>query len=281
MKVLITGGKGMLGRTLQQSWQDWELIIADLPEADICDPAGFDKLIAESKPDAVVHCAAMTQVDRCETESELAYKLNAFGTGVVASACHRHGVRLAAISTDYVFSGDMGRPCHEWDSPAPKTVYGASKLAGEEMVCIHCPNHLIVRVAWLYGVGGPSFVHTIRKAAAEGKDLKVVQDQIGNPTSAFAVANHLRLLLERPELTGTFHLTCEGEASWYEFACELTRLAGLSPKIEPCTGKEFPRPAPRPADSRLEKRALKFAGLPPMPDWREVLAEFMKREFPG
>ena len=271
----------MLGRTLQQCWQDWELIIADLPEADICDPAGFDKLIAESKPDAVVHCAAMTQVDRCETESELAYKLNAFGTGIVASACHRHGVKLAAISTDYVFSGDMGRPCHEWDIPAPKTVYGASKLAGEEMVRIHCPDHLIVRVAWLYGVGGPSFVHTIRKAAAEGKDLKVVQDQIGNPTSAFAVANHLRLLLERPELTGTFHLTCEGEASWYEFACELTRLAGLSPKIEPCTGKEFPRPAPRPADSRLEKRALKFAGLPPMPDWREVLAEFMKREFPG
>lgn len=281
MKVLITGGKGMLGRTLQQCWQDWELIIADLPEADICDPAGFDKLIAESKPDAVVHCAAMTQVDRCETESELAYKLNAFGTGVVASACHRHGVKLAAISTDYVFSGDMGRPCHEWDIPAPKTVYGASKLAGEAMVRIHCPNHLIVRVAWLYGIGGPSFVHTIRKAAAEGKDLKVVQDQIGNPTSAFAVANHLRLLLERPELTGTFHLTCEGEASWYEFACELTRLAGLSPKIEPCTGKEFPRPAPRPADSRLEKRALKFAGLPPMPDWREVLADFMKREFPG
>ena len=281
MRILITGGKGMLGRTLQQCWQDWELIIADLPEADICDPAGFDKLIAESKPDAVVHCAAMTQVDRCETESELAYKLNAFGTGIVASACHRHGVKLAAISTDYVFSGDMGRPCHEWDIPAPKTVYGASKLAGEEMVRIHCPDHLIVRVAWLYGVGGPSFVHTIRKAAAEGKDLKVVQDQIGNPTSAFAVANHLRLLLERPELTGTFHLTCEGEASWYEFACELTRLAGLSPKIEPCTGKEFPRPAPRPADSRLEKRALKFAGLPPMPDWREVLAEFMKREFPG
>lgn len=281
MRILITGGKGMLGRTLQQCWQDWELIIADLPEADICDPAGFDKLIAESKPDAVVHCAAMTQVDRCETESELAYKLNAFGTGVVASACHRHGVKLAAISTDYVFSGDMGRPCHEWDIPAPQTVYGASKLAGEEMVRIHCPDHLIVRVAWLYGVGGPSFVHTIRKAAAEGKDLKVVQDQIGNPTSAFAVANHLRLLLERPELTGTFHLTCEGEASWYEFACELTRLAGLSPKIEPCTGKEFPRPAPRPADSRLEKRALKFAGLPPMPDWREVLAEFMKREFPG
>ena len=281
MKVLITGGKGMLGRTLQKCWQDWELVIADLPEADICDPAGFDRIIAESKPDAVVHCAGMTQVDRCETESELAYKLNAFGTGVVASACHRHGVRLAAISTDYVFSGDMGRPYHEWDAPAPKTVYGASKLAGEEMVRTHCPDHLVLRIAWLYGVGGPSFVHTIRKAAAEGKDLKVVRDQIGNPTSAFAVAHHLRRLLEIRDLTGTFHLTCEGEASWYEFACELTRLAGLSPKIEPCTGKEFPRPAPRPADSRLEKRALRCAGLPAMPDWHDVLAEFMKQEFPG
>ena len=281
MRIVITGGKGMLGRTLQKCWQDWELVIADLPEADICDPAGFDRIIAESKPDAVVHCAGMTQVDRCETESELAYKLNAFGTGVVASACHRHGVRLAAISTDYVFSGDMGRPYHEWDAPAPKTVYGASKLAGEEMVRTHCPDHLVLRIAWLYGVGGPSFVHTIRKAAAEGKDLKVVRDQIGNPTSAFAVANHLRRLLEIRELTGTFHLTCEGEASWYEFACELTRLAGLSPKIEPCTGKEFPRPAPRPADSRLEKRALRCAGLPAMPDWHDVLAEFMKQEFPG
>lgn len=281
MKVLITGGKGMLGRTLQQCWQDWELVIADLPEADICDPAGFDRLIADTRPDAVVHCAAMTQVDRCETESELAYKLNAFGTGVVASACHRHGVRLAAISTDYVFSGDLGRPCHEWDTPAPRTVYGASKLAGEEMVRIHCPDHLIVRIAWLYGVGGPSFVHTIRKMAAEGKDLKVVQDQIGNPTSAFAVAGHLRLLLEDPALTGTFHLTCEGEASWYEFACELTRLAGLTPRITPCTGAEFPRPAPRPADSRLEKRALRFAGLPPMPDWHGALEDFMKSEFPG
>ena len=281
MKIMLTGGKGMLGRTLCRELTDFEVIPTDLPETDITDPAGFDKSLRQIQPDAVIHCAAMTAVDKCESEVETAYRINAFGSANVAAACQRNHVRLIAISTDYVFSGDMGRPYHEWDAPAPKTVYGASKLAGEEMVRTHCPDHLVLRIAWLYGVGGPSFVHTIRKAAAEGKDLKVVRDQIGNPTSAFAVANHLRRLLEIRELTGTFHLTCEGEASWYEFACELTRLAGLSPKIEPCTGKEFPRPAPRPADSRLEKRALRCAGLPAMPDWHDVLAEFMKQEFPG
>ena len=279
MKVLITGGKGMLGRTLQACWPDWELVIADLPEADICDPAGFDRLVAETRPDAVVHCAAMTQVDRCETEPELAYKLNAFGTGVVAAACHRHHVRLAAISTDYVFSGDTDRPWHEWDKPAPKTVYGASKLAGEEMVRALCPDHLIVRIAWLYGIGGPSFVHTMLKLAEAGKSLKVVSDQRGNPTGAYAVARHLRILLENRELAGTFHLTCEGEATWYDLTREIVRLAGLSVDVAPCTTAEFPRPAPRPADSRLEKRALRFAGLPPMPDWHDVLAEFMHTEF--
>jgi dTDP-4-dehydrorhamnose reductase len=276
MKLLITGGKGMLGGTLQRVFSDCEIVVADLPECDITDPAGFENFLAAARPDVVIHCAAMTAVDRCESDTELAWRLNAFGTGVVAAACRRQGVRLVAISTDYVFAGDLDRPYHEFDTPGARTVYGMTKFAGEEMVRRFCPEHLICRISWLYGGNGPSFVHTMLKLADSGPEvLKVVSDQIGNPTSTDAVARHLRLLLARPELCGTFHLTCEGEASWYEFAREIFRLAGVERRLEPCTTAEFPRPAPRPANSRLEKRMLRWCGLPPMPDWHDALAEFM------
>ena len=277
MKLLITGGKGMLGSTLQKEFSDCEIVVADLPECDITDPAGFEGFLAAARPDVVIHCAAMTAVDRCESDTELAWRLNAFGTGVVAAACRRQGVRLVAISTDYVFAGDLDRPYHEFDAPGARTVYGMTKFAGEEMVRRFCPEHLICRISWLYGGNGPSFVHTMLKLANSGPEvLKVVSDQIGNPTSTNAVARHLRLLLARPELCGTFHLTCEGEASWYEFACEIFRQAGVERRVEPCTTAEFPRPAPRPANSRLEKRMLRWCGLPPMPDWHDALAEFMR-----
>ena len=276
MKLLITGGKGMLGKTLQREFSDCEIVVADLPECDITSPAGFEAFMAAARPDAVIHCAAMTAVDRCESDRELAWKLNAFGTGVVAAACRRQGVRLIAISTDYVFAGDLDRPYHEFDPAGARTVYGMTKFAGEEMVRRYCPEHLICRISWLYGGDGPSFVHTMLKLGMEqGPELKVVADQIGNPTSTMAVARHLRLLLARPELCGTFHLTCEGEATWYEFAKEIFRLAGAKRGIVPCTTAEFPRPAPRPANSRLEKRMLRWCGLPPMPEWHEALTEFM------
>jgi len=281
MKLLITGGKGMLGRTLQQEFRECELVIADLPEADITDPAGFDAFLAQAAPDAVIHCAAMTAVDKCETEIDFAYKLNAFGTANVAAACHRHGVRLIAISTDYVFEGSSDRPYSEFDLPnGGNTVYGKSKFAGEEAVRRHCPDHVICRISWLYGPGGPSFVHAMMKLADGTRpELKVVADQHGNPTSTPAVARQLRNILERRELVGTFHMTCEGEATWAEFAAEIFRLAGKEQRIVPCTTEEFPRPAPRPKNSRLEKMMLRLAGLPPMPDWREALAEFMRLEF--
>ena len=281
MKLLITGGKGMLGRTLQQEFRECELVIADLPEADITDPAGFDAFLAQAAPDAVIHCAAMTAVDKCETEIDFAYKLNAFGTANVAAACHRHGVRLIAISTDYVFEGSSDRPYSEFDLPnGGNTVYGKSKFAGEEAVRRHCPDHVICRISWLYGPGGPSFVHAMMKLADGTRpELKVVADQHGNPTSTLAVARQLRNILGRRELVGTFHMTCEGEATWAEFAAEIFRLAGKEQRIVPCTTEEFPRPAPRPKNSRLEKMMLRLAGLPPMPDWREALAEFMRLEF--
>lgn len=284
MRVLLTGGQGMLGRTLVRAWSDWTVMATDLPEADITDAAGISAVIRSHAPDVVVHCAAMTAVDRCESETDLAYRLNAVGTANVAAACHRLGIRLAAISTDYVFAGDAARPYHEYDvADGGRTVYGQSKLAGEEMVRRHCPDHLIARISWLYGFGGPSFVHTM-VALADGSrpELKVVADQIGNPTSTLAVARGLRELLLRRELVGTFHLTCEGEASWYDFAQAIFAGLGIGQKVVPCRTDEYPRPASRPANSRLEKRLLRLYGLPAMPDWQSALSEFLAVErFPG
>ncbi len=278
MKILITGGNGMLGRTLQRILADHVLVIADLPQWDITRPAEFQAKLAEARPDAVIHCAAMTAVDKCESETDLAYRLNAVGSLNVAIACHRLGIRLVAISTDYVFGGELDRPYHEFDAAGgAHTVYGQTKFAGEEAIRTHCPDHVICRISWLYGPGGPSFVHSMLKLADGTRPvLKVVDDQHGNPTSTIAVARHLRLLLDHPELAGTFHLTCEGEATWCDFAREIFRLANVHQDIQPCTTAEFPRPAPRPANSRLEKRMLRLHGLPPMPDWHDALAEFMK-----
>ncbi len=283
MKILLTGGKGMLGRTLTAELKEFDVIPSDLPEGDITNPESFDALLKTEKPDAVIHCAAMTAVDKCETETDLAYRLNAFGSANVAAACHRNGVRLIAISTDYVFDGAADRPYHEFDAAnGGNTVYGQSKFAGEEAIRRHCPNHVICRISWLYGAGGPSFVHAmVNLADGTRPELKVVHDQIGNPTSTLAVAKKLREILNNGKLVGTFHLTCEGEATWCEFAQEIFAQLGLNQEVIPCRTDEFPRPAPRPANSRLEKRMLRLSGLPPMPNWKDALAEFLKSEFPG
>lgn len=281
-KVLVTGGKGMLGRTLaKELGGDFEIIPTDLPEADITDENTIDAVLRQHAPDAVIHCAAMTAVDRCETERDLAFRLNARGSANVAAACNRQGIRLIAISTDYVFDGKADRPYNEFDRPTGgDTVYGQSKFAGEEAVRTHCPDHVICRISWLYGSGGPSFVHAMMKLADGTRPaLKVVADQRGNPTSTLAVARALRHILRRPNLRGTFHMTCEGEATWCEFAEEIFRLAGIDQRVVPCTTEEFPRPAPRPKNSRLDKMALRLAGLPPMPNWQDALAEFMASEF--
>jgi dTDP-4-dehydrorhamnose reductase len=282
MKVLLTGGKGMLGRTLvRELGGDFEVITTDLPETDITDEESLDAAVSRYAPDTVIHCAAMTAVDKCESERELAYLLNEKGSANVAEVCRRHEIRLIAISTDYVFDGDSDRPYGENDRPTGgRTVYGQSKFAGEEAVRAICPDHVIARISWLYGAGGPSFVHAMMSLADGSRpELKVVADQQGNPTSTTAVARALRGILRRPELRGTFHLTCEGSATWADFAEEIFRLAGVVQKVIPCTTAEFPRPAPRPANSRLEKAALRQAGLPPMPDWKAALAEFMAEEF--
>ncbi len=284
MRLLVTGGKGMLGRTLVRHWSARHMLaVADLPETDLTRPDQVGAAFAAFRPDVVIHCAGMTNVDACEGEPERAFLLNETATAHVARACTAHGARLIAISTDYVFSGEIPCDRSEVDPVAPKTVYGASKLAGERAVQALCPDHIIARIAWLYGAGGPSFPHTMVRLARENPSriLRVVDDQLGNPTSADAVAAALDAFLGRPELRGVFHLTCEGTVSWHGLARETLRLAGFPDvRVCPCTTEEFPRPAPRPRFSALSKAKLAACGLPPMPDWREALARFAAREWP-
>jgi dTDP-4-dehydrorhamnose reductase len=276
MRILITGGKGMLGRTLQCRLKGHVLFIADLPEVDISYAVGVDQAVSAFRPEVIIHAAAMTQVDNCELDSDKAFRVNALGSANVARAASRHGARIIAVSTDYVFDGALDRPYHEFDPPAPKTVYGASKWAGEEAVRHHCPDHTILRIAWLYGEEGPSFLHTILKLGQQpGAPIKVVNDQIGNPTSTDVVAGVIGQLLERP-LPGIVHGSCEGEATWFEFSQAIFERVGLRRELVPCATSEFPRPAPRPANSRLEKRMLRLAGFPSVPHWREALDTYLR-----
>jgi dTDP-4-dehydrorhamnose reductase len=247
------------------------------------DISAFAKVLDKYAPDAVIHCAAMTQVDDCESKQDLAYLINAVGSSNVAKCCAAGKIRLIAISTDYVFDGKSEKAYSESDLPTGGcNVYGESKLAGEEAVRKFCDNHVIARISWLYGAGGPSFVHTMMSLADGTRPmLKVVADQHGNPTSTNAVARALKGILLRPELRGVFHLTCEGETTWAGFAEEIFRIAGISQRIVPCTTDEFPRPAVRPKNSRLKKDALRVNGLPSMPDWKNALSSFMADEFGG
>ena len=282
MKILITGGKGMLGRTLQKELADHEIVVADLPEWDITDDTGLMTKMAEAKPELVIHCAAMTKVDDCETNRELAFRLNETGTRNVALACKACGARLMAISTDYVFSGEPPREPWAWgemDIPRPRTVYGASKFAGEQMIQMILPEAVIIRIAWLYGSGGPSFVHTMAKLGAqEGAPLKVVNDQRGNPTSTKTVADVIRFLMTKPDVSGIVHGTCEDQCTWYDLTVELFRLMGLKREVVPCTTEEFPRPAPRPRNSALKKSVLNLLGYR-TPRWQDALATFVREEF--
>ncbi len=279
MKIVITGGNGMLGRTLCAELAAHTCVVADLPDWDITNAARFAEQLAAEQPDVVIHCAAMTKVDDCETNEALAYKLNEEGSLNVARACAAVGARLFAISTDYVFSGEPPSEPWEWDeaeTPRPRTVYGMSKFAGEQVILANCPNAVILRIAWLYGKGGPSFVHTMLKLGEQAGDpLKVVDDQVGNPTSTKTVADVIQFLLTRPDVSGVVHATCEGTCSWYEFACAIKRLCPtFTREIVPCTTDEFPRPAPRPRNSALKKGTLNLLGYH-TPSWQEALANFL------
>jgi dTDP-4-dehydrorhamnose reductase len=277
-KLLITGAAGQLGQALVQEAprQGWEVAATDLPDLDITDPQVVQGELSRQRPEVVINAAAATRVDDLESDPDGALRVNAMGPRNLAVACRRLGIKLIHLSTDYVFDGAKPGPYVEWDATSPLSVYGRSKLLGEEWVRQQCPDHFIVRTAWLYGVPGPNFVTAIlargRQLGPDG-ELKVVHDQRGTPTSTLALAPQL-LALATTEAFGTYHATCRGETTWFEFAGLILKTAGVTVRVSRCTTAEFPRPAPRPANSVLENRLLRVAGLDQMPVWQAAYQQF-------
>ncbi len=276
--LLITGAAGQLGRALveEAGRQGWEATATDAHNLDVTDFQAVWGELSRRRPEVVINAAAATRVDELESDWDGALRVNAMGPRNLAVACRRLGLKLIHLSTDYVFDGSKAGPYVEWDATGPLSVYGRSKLLGEEWVRQQCPDHFIVRTAWLYGVPGPNFVTAI---LARGRDLgpdgelKVVHDQRGTPTSTLALAPQL-LALAGTEAFGTYHATCQGETTWYEFAGVILAAAGLEVRVTPCTTAEFLRPAPRPANSVLENRLLRVAGLDRMPAWQAAYQQF-------
>jgi dTDP-4-dehydrorhamnose reductase len=277
-RILITGHKGMLGRELERVARALgkEANGLDLPECDITHRKKVERAILDFEPDLVLHAAAFTAVDRCETESDLAYHVNATGTQNVCLAAQKLDVPLMYVSTDYIFDGEKPHPLpyDEWDAANPLSVYGKSKWAGECFVRELCAKHFIVRISWLCGHGGPNFVETILKLAKERDELKVVNDQHGSPTFVNDVAPELLRLVDYGAF-GTFHITNRGYTTWFEFAKKIVELAKLKTRVLPCTTAEFPRPAPRPKNSRLSPRLYENALGNRMPTWEAGLKKYL------
>jgi dTDP-4-dehydrorhamnose reductase len=260
-----------------------ELVLVDLPEIDITDAPAVDELLdmVLAEPgslQAIVNCAAWTDVDGAESKPELAHAVNADGAGNLARAAARIDVPLLHISTDYVFDGvapldadGRPRPYVESDPTGPRSVYGSTKLDGERQVLAASPRHTVVRTAWLYGVDGPNFVETMLRLAGERDAVQVVTDQVGSPTWSGHLAPAVLGLLER-EVSGLVHMTGAGEVSWNGFAREIFRQAEVDCAVEPASSEQMARPAPRPAWSAL---ASERDDVLPMPDWREGLAGYL------
>jgi len=270
VKILVTGAGGMVGREVVEALAPHDVIGLDHGRLDVSDRDAVLAVVGSVNPDAIVHCAAMTAVDLCESEPDRAFLVNALGTRFVVEAARRARAYVVAVSTDYVFDGTRPEPYDEWDTPNPASVYGRSKLAGELEVD---GAGAVVRTSWVVGRYGANMVKTILRLAGGDGTLRFVDDQRGCPTVAADLATMLRtFVVER--LPGLWHVTNQGAVSWFEFAQEVLRAAGHDPaRVEPITTKDLdpPRPAPRPANSVLDNRALRLTGRELLPEFRESL----------
>lgn len=275
MKTLVVGAGGMLGTELVREFSlHCEVFGLDLPSLDITDADQCRRAVQELRPEIIVNAAGMTDVDHCEVHPHEAFRVNGQGVGNLAQAAAPDRL-LVHYSTDYIFDGRKPEAYTEEDAPNPLSVYGQSKLKGEELARAECPNHLILRTAWLFGPAGRNFVRTIVTAARAGQKLRVVQDQRGNPTYARDLARCTWRLIQSGA-RGVYHTTNTGTCTWYELAVRSLEWAGIPDvSVAPVSTAEFPRPAPRPANSALANNRLERAGLPPMRAWAEAVEEYI------
>jgi dTDP-4-dehydrorhamnose reductase len=280
MKVLVTGARGMLGTDLCAALNGkFEVTRSDIIGnglgLDVCDTQAVFDAVTQTRPDVIAHLAAATDVDGCERDPDIAYRVNAYGTWNVAAAAARIGAELIYAGTDFVFDGEKGEPYTEFDAPNPINHYGASKLAGERIVERLVTRHFIVRTAWLYGARGKCFPKRIIAAAGAGKKLRVVDDQFGTPTYARDLAAAI-VGLVGSRLYGTYHAANSGTCSWYEFARKTLEIAGMGDvEVTPIPASEWASPTKRPANSSLRCMAFEMQGRPPMRPWQEALVDFV------
>jgi dTDP-4-dehydrorhamnose reductase len=275
MRVLVTGAHGQLGRELVEAFGAHDLVGAGRDRLDVADRDSVLAAITTVRPDVVVHAAAWTDVDGCEAHRDRAWLVNALGTRHVVQGARLVGASVCYLSTDYVFPGDADRPYSEWDMPGPRSVYGLSKLGGERELG---PGDMVVRTSWLCGLHGRNFVKTMLRLAEERDEIPVVDDQHGCPTFADDLAFMIARLVTQRTI-GVFHVTNQGQTTWYGLAREALAAAGKKPdKVRPVATSDLdpPRLAPRPAWSVLDNAALRLSGLPLLPDYRESLERLVK-----
>jgi dTDP-4-dehydrorhamnose reductase len=273
MRVTVFGGSGLLGQALVQELKGEQLTALSTKDADLRDRSRVQSAIRDSRPDWIILAAAYTDVDGCESDGERAFAVNCEGAIHVAQAAREAGSRLMFLSTDYVFDGSKRSPYEASDPRHPINVYGESKARAEERLLEILPEVCIVRTSWLFGPGGKCFPATILKLAASRPEIVVVDDQRGSPTLTHDLAARLAQLC-RKQARGVVHVTNSGNCTWYEFAKEIVRMAGLSTAIRPTTTAEFPRPARRPAYSVLSPASLHAYGIQ-MPDWQDALRRYL------
>lgn len=273
MRIALTGAGGMLGSDIQRVFRDTDIVGFMHKDLDITSIDTVNERIRAVRPDFLIHAAAFTDVDRCESEVEKAYLVNGIGTRNIAMVCEDIKCPVIYISTDYVFDGSRGTPYNEWDATSPINRYGLSKLMGEEFVKALTNRFYIVRTSWLYGSSGRNFVDTILRLLSERDSISVVNDQKGCPTYTVDLALKLRELIGKGY--GIYHIVNTGSCTWYDFAVAIASYKGVTKKIIPVTSEAINRPAKRPASSVLENTFLKLEGIGELRNWKEAVAEYL------